>query len=70
MTYYYIEVTDTAKSWVEKFCIQATDVTAVRRAKIEIGWNGIRCNRKDCGGKIELRPRGMDRVATIEKDRD
>ena len=73
MSFYFIEVTDTFGgqanySWVEKYCIEATDVTAVRRAKREIGWNGVRCDRYDCGDYIELRPRGMAQVAFIQRE--
>jgi hypothetical protein len=68
MAFYYIEVTDKHESWVEKFCIEASDDTFVRRAKREIGWNGMRCNRKDCGDTVELRPRGLDQLARIRKD--
>jgi len=66
--YYFIEVSDTAKTWTEKFCIEAQEDTVVRRAKKEIGWNGLRCNRKDCGQTIRLNPRGLDLVAIIERD--
>ena len=68
MAFYFIEVTDTDKTWVEKYCIEATDVTAVRRAKVEIGWNGVRCNRHDRGEVIELRPRGLPQIAYIHKE--
>jgi len=73
MSFYFIEVTDTFGdqanySWVEKYCIEATDATAVRRAKREIGWNGVRCDRHDYGDLIELRPRGLAQVAFIQRE--
>lgn len=70
MAYYFIEVTDTHRTWVEKYCIEANETTAIRRAKTEIGWNGMRCDRKDCGDLIELRPRGLDQRATIQREPD
>ena len=73
MNFYYIEVTDKvnnkpAFSWVERYCIQATKETVVRRAKKEIGWNGVRCNRMDCGRTIKLTPRGLDQIAFIHSE--
>ena len=68
MAYYFIEVSDTRKTWVEKYCIEATEATAIRRAKIEIGWNGVRCDRHNRGDVIELRPRGLDRCAIIQRE--
>jgi hypothetical protein len=73
MNYYFIEVTDTFGgeanySWVNKYCVEATDKTAVRRAKKAIGWNGIRCDREDCGEFIKLIPRGMCQVAFIQME--
>ena len=67
-SFYYIEVSDLANTWIEKFCIEATEATAVRRAKNEIGWNGLRCNRYDRGDAIELRPRGQNRKALIQRE--
>jgi hypothetical protein len=67
-SFYYIEVSDLANTWTEKFCIEATEATAVRRAKNEIGWNGLRCNRYDRGDAIELRPRGQNRKALIQRE--
>jgi hypothetical protein len=72
MAYYFIEVTDTFGgeanySWVRKYCIEATESNVVRRAKAEIGWNGVRCDRADLGEIIELRPRGECVVAFIEE---
>lgn len=73
MAFYFIEVTDTYGnqpnySWVEKYCIEATEGSVVRRAKREIGWNGIRCDRSECGDALELRPRGMAQVAFIYRE--
>lgn len=72
MNAYYIEVTDTYGgesnySWVQKFYIEATEATVVRRAKKEIRWNGVRCDRNDCGETIKLIPRGLAQVAFIER---
>lgn len=73
MGFYYIEVTDTYGgqanySWVEKYCIEATETNVVRRAKREIKWNGVRCDRFDHGDSIELRPRGLCQVAFIQRE--
>lgn len=73
MAFYYIEVTDTYGgqanySWVEKHCIEAEETNAIRRAKREIGWNGVRCDRFDHEDTIELRPRGLAQVAFIQRE--
>jgi len=73
MAFYFIEVTDTFGgqanySWVEKYCIEATEASVMRRAKREIGWNGVRCDRFDHGDTVELRPRGMAQVAFIQRE--
>jgi hypothetical protein len=65
---YFIEVSDTDKSWVEKHYIQADDKSVVRRAKNLIGWNGVRCNRYDRGDVIELKPRHQDVIARIHRE--
>lgn len=73
MAFYFIEITDTFGgqanySWVEKYCIEATESNVVRRAKAEIGWNGMRCDKTDCGTFIELKPRGLNQVAFINRE--
>lgn len=73
MSFYFIEVTDTFGgqanySWVEKYCVEATEGSVIRRAKREIGWNGVRCDRYEQGDVVELRPRGMAQVAFIHRE--
>jgi hypothetical protein len=66
--FYYIHVTDRYNSWYENYCVEATEQTVVKRAKQEIGWSGKRCTRYDKGDFIELRLRGDDVIAVIEKE--
>jgi hypothetical protein len=75
MAYYFIEVTDTINgkanySWTEKYCVEATEANVMRRVKRELGWNGVRCDRKVCGDKVQLKPRGGDVVAVIQRETD
>jgi hypothetical protein len=68
MAFYFIEVSDTDNTWTEKYCIEATEATAIKRAKLEIGWNGLRCNRYDRGDTVELRPRGKYLKALVQRE--
>ncbi len=73
MAHYFIEVTDTFGgqanySWLEKYCVEATEATVVRRAKREIGWTNVRCDREDCGDYIKLTPRNSCQVAFIQME--
>jgi len=62
-----IEITDTFNgeanySWVtrESFNfpegIDISDLTAIRKAKKLMGWNGLKCKKEDYGDQICLRP--------------
>lgn len=73
MTYYYITVTDTFGgeanySWKLNYCVHGNHGNVVRRAKAEIGWNGLRCDRQDVGDTIILKPRGTAQIAFIEQE--
>jgi hypothetical protein len=73
MAFYYITVTDTFGgeanySWKRNYCVEGNHGNAIRRAKAEIGWNGLRCNREDWGETIVLKPRGLNQIAFIEQD--
>lgn len=70
------EITDTFGgeanySWVKRgvvSCKQGEDysnLAAVRRAKADAGWSGIKCKTADYGDMIELRPYGICQVMLI-----
>lgn len=66
----YIEVTDTFGgeanyAWFKRYKVECkqgenySDIAAIRRAKKEAGWNGLRCKVSKYGDMIELRPYGQ-----------
>ena len=69
------EVTDTYAgeanySWGKRGKIEMKDkefsnLSAIRKVKKEIGWNGVRCKTYDFGDFIEIRPYGVCQVCFI-----
>ena len=72
----HYEVTDTYGgdanySWVKRGKVECkpgenySNLTAIRRVKKAIGWNGVRCKVEDYGDSITLKPYGMAQVCFI-----
>lgn len=52
--------------WVQRGTVSAkSELSAVRRVKVELGLNGVPCRRSDYGDMIELIPRGSCTVVFI-----
>ena len=58
-------------SWVRRGTVETkpnedySDLTAIRRVKKAIGWNGIRCKVENWGDDIALRPVGICQICFI-----
>jgi hypothetical protein len=53
-------------SWADRYEIFIYNTNPVREVKAEIGLTGVKCDRREWGCDIHLRPRGMNQIVMIQ----